>query len=107
MIVYKKPDDMAVVFEKKDFDLTDEKLKKNLLKIIRISENRNITLDLQKVQDMSVNALSLFASFLNSLKNKDNEIKILAEHEIINGLKQIGLGQLLKSTEVYQNGIGS
>ncbi|MCB1189683.1 MAG: hypothetical protein KDK90_04575 [Leptospiraceae bacterium] len=107
MIVYKKPDEIAVVFEIKDFESTNEKLKKNLLRIVQMSENINITLDLQKIQDLSVSTFSLFASFLYSLKNKDNEIKILAEQEIMNGLKQIGIGKLLKSMEVNDNGIGS
>lgn len=99
MIVYKKEKEIAVVFEKKDFDSPSEKMKKRLLKVIELCESINITLDMQNIEDLSVDKFSLLASFFHSLNNKDNEITILANSEILNGLKLMGLGNLLKSME--------
>ncbi|MCB1191096.1 MAG: hypothetical protein H7A23_11740 [Leptospiraceae bacterium] len=103
MNIFKKKTQVRIFFDEKDFQQKNEILQKNLLELIQVTEGKEFRCKMKDIDDLPLNAFSILISFAKCLQDKDIPITIEAGSNLIDGMMEIGLGNLISSLETAKS----
>lgn len=103
MNIFKKKKQVKIFFDEKDFIPPYEGLQKNLLELISLTGGKEFRCKLKGISDLPLSVFSILLSFAKSLQDKDINITVEADSNLIDSMMEMGIGNIITSLEIAKS----